>query len=166
MTSIFNDRLEGRFLKPIRLIECDQHISNFSGFSILALDCLIIETLRQFYDGTDESKNVGNSFINFLTNSEFFKTCFSKATAQIFYRHFRNGLLHQAQTKKKSLIRIGQKSMVVKVNDGLIVDRKLFHSGIEDEINQYQHRLHDSENKDLRENFIKKMNYICNLQNS
>lgn len=77
MTIIFNDRLEGRFLKPIRLIESDQRISNFSGFSILALDCLIIETLQQFYDDTDESESVGNSFTNFLTNSEFFKTFFN-----------------------------------------------------------------------------------------
>lgn len=56
--------------------------------------------------------------------------------------------------------------MVVKVDDGLIVDRKLFHSGIESETNQYQHRLHDGKNKALRANFIKKMNYISNLQNT
>ncbi|HSI24411.1 MAG TPA: hypothetical protein VK952_02205, partial [Methylotenera sp.] len=66
MVVIFYDRLEGRFLKPIRLIENDMNIGMFSGFSILALDCLIIETLQQFYEGTIQSKNVGDSFKNFL----------------------------------------------------------------------------------------------------
>ncbi|MEX2478912.1 MAG: hypothetical protein WD357_10775 [Gracilimonas sp.] len=49
MVDIFNERLESRFLKPIRLISSDKRIGNFSGFSIMAIDCLIIETLNQFY---------------------------------------------------------------------------------------------------------------------
>ena len=56
MTNIFNDRIEGRYLKPIRLIASDSDIGEFSGFSILAIDCLIIETLNQFYLGLDETR--------------------------------------------------------------------------------------------------------------
>lgn len=44
---IFEDRIEGRFLQPIR-----STISNrWSGFAVLALDALLVETLQQFWEG-------------------------------------------------------------------------------------------------------------------
>jgi len=46
---IFKDRIEGRFLTHIDLIEKQSSI--LSGFVILSLDCLLIETLEQFYKG-------------------------------------------------------------------------------------------------------------------
>jgi len=73
MVEIFEDRIKGRFLKPISLIENDHNIGEFSGFSILALDCLIIETLNQFYSGTDETEGAHDkAFWKFFKNSEFF----------------------------------------------------------------------------------------------
>ena len=164
MVVIFYDRLEGRFLKPIRLIENDMNIGMFSGFSILALDCLIIETLQQFYEGTIQSKNVGDSFKNFLLQSKFFKFNFDKTKARTFYLDFRNGLLHQAQTKNRSLIQIKPKNMVTEIEGGLIINRKLFHRAIEDEINNYKKLLISGEDKIKRKNFIKKMNFICNCK--
>jgi len=167
MIKIFKNRLEGRFLEPIRLIAADQKIGKFSGFSILALDCLIIETLVQFDAGKDDTKGEGEtSFVSFLTTKDNFKDFFNKEKAKIFYYHFRNGLLHQAQTKKKSLIKIGQESMVSKVStnlhEGLIVDREKFHEAIEKEIKRYMDLLTNGDT-DLRNNFVKKMNFICNL---
>ena len=64
MVKIFKDRIEGRFLKPIRLIAADLDIGEFSGFSILALDCLIIETLNQFYHGIDETEGKHDEFFS------------------------------------------------------------------------------------------------------
>jgi hypothetical protein len=56
LVKIFSDRLEGRYLEPIKLIlEGDSKISEFSGFSILTLDCILIETLNQFYNGINET---------------------------------------------------------------------------------------------------------------
>ena len=51
---IFEDRVEGRFLKQIEILagKNDGKIREFSGFAIIALDCLLIETLRQFYRGS------------------------------------------------------------------------------------------------------------------
>ena len=66
MVEIFRDRIEGRFLKPIRLIAEDRDIGEFSGFSILALDCLIIETLNLFYSGLNETEGAHDkAFWNF-----------------------------------------------------------------------------------------------------
>jgi hypothetical protein len=169
MVEIFKDRIEGRFLKPIRLIANDRDIGGFSGFSILALDCLIIETLNQFYSGFDETKGLHEeAFWNFFKNSEFFKDHFpQEKKAFIFYRHIRCGILHQAQTKKKSVVRINQEAMIQSVegdiSESLIVDRSKFHDAVENEISSYMKRLKKGggENAELRSNFVKKMNFIC-----
>lgn len=101
MVEIFRDRIESRFLKPIRLIAEHHDIREFSGFSTLALDCLIIETLNQFYSGLDETEGVHDkAFWNFFKSSEFFKNHFSRKKAFTFYSHYRCGILHQAQRRK------------------------------------------------------------------
>jgi hypothetical protein len=168
MVEIFKDRIESRFLQPIRLIANHRDIGEFSGFSILALDCLIIETLNQFYSGLDETQGAHDiAFWNFFKNSEFFKDHFSRKKAFTFYSHYRCGIMHQAQTKKKSVVRIDQSTMIQSVendiSEGLIVDRSKFHGAVEREISSYIERLKDGSGKnfELRSNFVKKMNIIC-----
>ena len=170
MVNIFGDRMESRFLRPIRLIANDCHIGEFSGFSILALDCLIVETLNQFYSGLNETEGKHETaFSKFFKNSDFFKDHFSEEKALIFYRHFRCGILHQAQTKKKSLVRVDQDTMIQSVEKdvsrGLIVDRVLFHNALEQEVSSYMEKLRKGgdENRELRANFVKKMNIICDV---
>lgn len=172
MVEIFQDRMEGRFFIPIRLIANDCAIGEFSGFSILALDCLIIETLNQFYSGLDETEGQHKmAFWKFFKNSDFFKGHFSRKKAFTFYSHYRCGILHQAQTKKKSVVRIDQSTMIQSVgkdiSEGLIVNRALFHKALEQELSSYMERLRlkrgGNENCELRANFIKKMNIICGI---
>ena len=45
---IFIDRIEGRFFKQIDILSNDY---NQNGFSIMALECLLIETFAQFLKG-------------------------------------------------------------------------------------------------------------------
>lgn len=169
---IFYDRIESRYLKPVRYIANDNEIGEFSGFSILAIDCLIIETLNQFYNGLDETEGEHwKAFWYVFKNSRHFEPSFTRQRAEIFYKHFRCGILHQAQTKANSVIRICRPKMIEEVNpgkisDGLIVDREKFHKALESEIDDYKQKLISSapEHKTLRDNFIKKMNYICNLK--
>jgi hypothetical protein len=167
MINIFYDRIESRYLKPVRLIARDNEIGEFSGFSILAIDCLIIETLNQFYLGVDETVSPHKmAFWNFFQNSDHFKNHFSQIKAFTFYSHYRCGILHQAQTKLKSVVRIDQKEMIqtvtARVSDGLIVDRSRFHSALEDEIASYTQKLKNGD-VNLRANFVTKMNIICGL---
>ncbi|MDD4735725.1 MAG: hypothetical protein PHP44_06435 [Kiritimatiellae bacterium] len=170
MVAIFEDRLRGRFLTPINLISKDRSIGEFAGFSILALDCLLIETLQQFYCGRDKTEGKHwESFWLFFQNSEFFRANFNRRTAETFYSHFRCGILHQAQTKGKSVVRMDQNTMIRPVEDqinkGLIVDRCRFHKALEDEVAAYTDRLrsHGEANEELRRNFIRKMNFICGI---
>lgn len=115
MVDIFFDRIESRYLKPIRLIAKDNELGEFSGFSILAIDCLIIETLSQFYNGHDETTGEHRqAFWKFFKQSDHFKNHFSRKKAFTFYSHYRCGILHQAQTKSKSVVRIDQKEMETK----------------------------------------------------
>ncbi|MFH0783008.1 MAG: hypothetical protein V2B20_13815 [Pseudomonadota bacterium] len=168
-TNIFFDRINGRFLKPIDLISSDKTINEFCGFSTMAIDCLLVETLYQFYNGIDETSGRHDmAFWKFFRESDFFKTEFIRRKAFIFYGHFRCGILHQAQTKNKSIIRINRDKMIEYVNpadpsSGLVVDRKRFHKAITDEISSYIDKLKSTapENKNIQNNFIKKMNYIC-----
>ncbi len=168
---IFLDRIRGRFLIPVEVIENhpDDNVSWFSGFAILALDCLIIETLHQFYNGLNETTGEHKqAFWNFFHASVHFNE-FTEDTAHIFYSHFRCGILHQAQTKKQSKVRFAEDRMVQLVNQnnlqaGLIIDRKMFHKALCKEIEDYATRLrnpsspHDYE---LRVKFKDKMRFIA-----
>lgn len=85
MVAIFNDRLHGRFLEPIELIEKDGNIGEFAGFSIMALDCLLVETMNQFYQGLDETpSNHQKQFWKFFRASEYFKSNFTKKASDTF----------------------------------------------------------------------------------
>lgn len=169
---IFLDRLEGRFIRPIQAIRrhLERQIAEFSGFAIVAIDCLVIETLIQFRRGEPEtSGSHADAFGEFFLQSRHFQNSFdTMQKAHIFYGHFRCGILHQAQTKRLSRIRYGVGTMVQpaipgNLEEGLILDRELFHKALLREINDYADCLRTpkrGEDKLLRRNFARKMNYI------
>lgn len=166
--SIFQDRLNGRYLKPIEFIERDQDIGQFAGFSIMALACLLVETLNQFYQGVDETPNDHKrQFWIFFRESENFRSHFIKRTSDMFYSHVRCGLLHQAQTKGATIIRADRNTMIEPIRrgskDGIIVDRVHFLAALKKEIGDYVLKLtpEKSTNTADRENFVRKMWYIC-----
>ncbi|NQZ03500.1 hypothetical protein [Idiomarina sp.] len=168
MVAIFKDRINGRFLGPIQLIEEDSKIGRFAGFSIMALDCLLVETLNQFYQGLDETpKDNRKQFWHFFRGSEHFRQSFTRKVSDIFYSHVRCGLLHQAQTKKGTLIRTDRDRMIDSApgggNEGIIVDRVRFHGALKQEISDYTRRLEgcEEDGPNLRKNFVMKMQYIC-----
>ncbi len=168
---IFDNRIYGRFLAPVDAIanHHDAMIRWFSGFTIIAIDCLLIETLYQFYNGVDET-NIDHqkAFWHFFRDSAHFKPHFTRKKAYKFYTHFRCGILHQAQTKIKSKIRLFQDTMVqlIDPNDidqGLIIDREKFHQALHDEINDYMTKLRNPktpEDHAIRKKFVRKMSYI------
>ena len=169
---IFLDRVRGRFLKPVDAIRhhSDPDIAEFSGFSIMAIDCLLIETLAQFRSGNDQTPRPHvAAFAQFFRESAHFRVHFdTEQKAQVFYSHFRCGILHQAQTKRSSLIRYGLAKMVQltvpgDVEQGLLIDRELFHAALINEIRDYSACIRYAKNDDdvlLRKNFVRKMAYI------
>lgn len=142
----------------------------FSGFAIMALDCLLIETLEQFYKGkirTGQGMDE-KSFFDFFQRSSKLKIFFdSQDKATIFYTQIRCGLLHQAQTKKKSTIHIRNEAMLQWVNpqnfeEGIKIQRRLFHDEIVDIYNSYVNKLKDPSSLNLKRKFQRKMDFIVN----
>lgn len=164
---IFQDRISGRFLNQVKLIENN----TFSGFAVMALDCLLIETLNQFWFGIDDTNECyrsrnWQSFRDFFKRSNHFYTFFPDDVSKVFYNQVRCGLLHQAETKQGTLINFKKSTMVNKIDPldiskGLEVNRKLFHAALIQEFEDYCKKLLDSNESTMRENFIKKMNSIC-----
>lgn len=109
-----NIRFESRYFKFIKLLQPKL----YSGFIVLAIDCMVIETLAQFYLGTHDLRGVSRKrFIDFLYKGSSFKNYFDEHTAELFYDHVRNGIVHQTETKSDTLIRIDQPFMVQKICD-------------------------------------------------
>jgi len=158
---IFRERIRERFLAPIRRIEkCD-----YAGFAVVALDCLLIEMLQQFREGSNRTP-AGESktfFVKFLTETSF-GDYFDKRKAELFYRQIRCGILHQAELRGSSKVLIDDDLPLVKYSDdnkGLIVNRQLFHEQLVRVFEAYVADLLQPVNGDVRERFIKKMVSVC-----
>jgi hypothetical protein len=157
--AILNDRVNGRFFNVVRKIQ----VEDFSGFAVLALDCLLIESLQQFKEGVDTTPNGkgGEFFEKFLTKTSF-GNYFDSVTALKFYQQFRCGILHQAEIKKTSKVhRYGELVRPSSDGEGLIINRKKFHSELRRAFSEYLRELRQGSDPLLRKSFAKKMGYIC-----
>lgn len=162
---IFKDRIEGRYLNLIQKLISDSNTEevfvSFS-FSIMALNCLLIETLQQFYKGTDETKGKNEvAYTKFLTSYEPFKSEFSKKTAEAFYKDVRCGILHQAQTKRNTQLTLHGNKIIEEIKNGIKVDVEKFYELVKKAIEIYINKILDNREIELKKNFINKMNYIA-----
>lgn len=187
---IFNDRMQGRFLKQIKVLDenPDREIACYSGFAIMSLVCVFIETIDKFWMGKTDSnlkvntwslvdyflnkgKNMDSgtsSFYRFFKKSKFLGDFFnSRDKAYVFYRDFRCGLIHKNKTKGESLIHIKKGSKCVEwidksnYNKGLIINRKLFVEEIISIYDTYIESLKNINQKStLKNNFKKTMDEI------
>lgn len=160
---IFEDRIRGRFLEPISRME--EYV--YAGFAILALDCLLIETLQQFREGKPQTPR-GKSqeyFVRFLTETSF-SEWFTKEKAKMFYEQIRCGILHQAEVGGNSRVLIRESISLANLTEdsrGLVINRKLFHQQLLKEFETYTSKLRDSSGQELRAKFKRKMDYTCGL---
>lgn len=160
---IFEDRFQRRYFDPIGILMGDV---NRNGFAIMALLCLLIETLYQFRDGLTAAQPGKNreSYVNFLRLN--LPDVFDRAQkAECFYGDIRCGILHSAQTKNGSQLTFG-KNYTVELFEGkkIRVDVRNLADRIWDYYMEYKGRLLNPEEVYLRENFIKKMKHICRFE--
>jgi hypothetical protein len=166
---IFRIRIEKRYFEPVKIIiQNDSTRNPIYGFTVLAIDCLLIETLQSFKEGwpdTYSKEKQKKVFFNFLTSTKSFKSHFDKEKAIIFQDHYRNGILHQGEIKYNSIVTTSNKESLVSwnpTNKEMIINRKIFHDLLLKEFNNYIDQLKNGDLK-LRKNFITKMNYICRV---
>src|SRR6266446_2517167 len=164
--SIFEDRFRGRYFDAIDQISTLE----FSGFAIMSLLCLLIETLEQFHRGEDEtpSRKQVKYFSAFLKRTAFSKYFDNSNKREAFCRMIRNGLLHQAEVKGASriLTRTGTPLVVYKSDPpGLEINRGKFYVLMEKVFRTYVKQLRNANptDKALRDNFRNKMNFICRV---
>ena len=155
---IFRDRITGRFLDQIHFLSTD---CNKNGFAIMAIECLLIETLAQFRNGLDDTVGVSaRVYSDFLYHD--LGICPVRSLATRFYRNIRCGILHQAQTKPQRGLTFGGSTAMELHNDFLMVSVDRFVEAVDVYFSEYCSDLLDPANYELRINFIKKMNFICN----
>lgn len=161
-------RLNERYIEPVEiLIDSEKEktaVDKKFGFTILAINCLLAETIQSFYEGITESKGKSRKiFVRFLMERDGFKNHFSTSgDAMKFYENFRCGILHQGQTFGDTKIwTIGQ--LIQKQGEYIIVNREEFHEKIKQELNIYLTELRKRQNHVLLNNFKKKMDFICNV---
>ena len=96
---MFKDRQKTRYLEHIDVLISRKT----SGFAVLSLDCVLVETLQQFRNGAKKTPDgkVKQYFIDFLTGTAFAQH-FTEQTAKIFYTEIRCGLLHQSEAEGTS----------------------------------------------------------------
>lgn len=163
---IMEKRLNERFIEPAdKLIELELGIKAVDkkyGFAILALDCLLCETIQSFYEGvgnsTGKSKNLFKEFLNSrIEFKAFFK---NDSERENFYINFRCGILHQAQTSSNTKVwSVGR--LIIKSGKFVIVNRQEFHSKIKKELKHYVNEIIKKQNHQLMDNFKIKMDFIA-----
>ncbi len=161
---IVEARIYERFIGPVDHLIAAEEAKPIAerrfGFTVLAVDCLLVETLGAFVEGlTDTIGQSGPTFCKFLTTRPGFKNDFTPDLAKRFYREFRCGILHQAE--------IGGDSKVWSVGpllhyngNRIIVNRNKLHDLLKAEFQGYLAELRDPAQAELRNNFRKKMNFI------
>ena len=162
---ILEARIKGRYLDPgDMLIAAEKEIGPANrrfGFTVLAIDCLLIETFQAFVEGRKHTKyHSKQMFRNFLVTRPSFSKHFSQQLADRFFDDFRCGILHQAETPRESLVwSIGP---LLKL-DGtkMTINRTEFHEALKLEFVSYLSDLGDPQNAELRRHFRVKMDHIC-----
>ncbi|HEX8334671.1 MAG TPA: hypothetical protein VF622_18750 [Segetibacter sp.] len=167
---IIKDRFESRFINPVSALiyHNDAAIKRNCGFVVMSIDCLLIETLNQFFLGlrkTNDKYYPGNTNPNYKWNWQAFRDFFTYSTffpafkadeklTEEFFSQVRCGLLHQAESKFNSLINLKHAEMVIPIVEGdwrkgIVINRNLFHHAVKNEFEKYLSDLNDPESKNI-----------------
>lgn len=163
--SVLESRIRERYIAPADFLVAAEKdtlpIERRFGFAVLAIDCLLVETLGAFLEGLEDTKRRSEDiFCKFLTTRPQFRNDFSRPLAEQFYDEFRCGVLHQAEVRGNGKVwSVGP--LIQKVGDSVIVNRNAFHERLNAEFTAYLQELGDHTNSQLRLDFRKKMNFIA-----
>jgi hypothetical protein len=149
------------------------------GFAIIALCCLLIETIQGFREDPPAVATVPGSctypsglcikpppgtnqqFIRFL-NRPAFGNAFDGKVAKSFAWGIRNGILHDAETRKWVIWReLPMGKIVAQEDDGYALNRSLFYAAVKKEFESYLLERRNPANTDLRQRFKEKMDDLC-----
>jgi hypothetical protein len=150
------------------------------GFAIMALCCLLAETLQSFREKPNKAArsvgpceypngqcirpgpNMTDQFKKFLKRPAFCHAFDDDKLSTAFIRGVRNGILHEAETRDWVIWRNEPSGCIVgSRGKGYAVNRGEFYRALKCEFNTYLKELDDTDNTQLRKRFVKKMNDIA-----
>lgn len=169
--AIFEARMRRRFFAPVdALIEFEEgRTEKTFGFAILAINCLVIETLQGFREGIINHNGKSKSlFIRFLTEWDVFKSCLpepadAEKLAERVYLDCRCALLHSGATDGQ--LRVGVSGPAFRFNDGHVqsINRTSLHENLKRAFEGYLAGLRAADGVVLRRYFKKKMDAISGV---
>lgn len=149
------------------------------GFSIMALCCLLIEALQNFRERVAHEhpsrpcdyptgrcirppSGTNEQFRRFLRRPAFAEAFSNEKTTRDFMNGIRNGILHQAETRKWIIRRDEPKGKIVETRDGgrYILNRTVFYERLKEEFKSFLCELRDPDGMQLRLHLKKSMNDI------
>jgi hypothetical protein len=149
------------------------------GFAVIALCCLLIETLQGFREAPPSAVNpagpctfppgpcikppagTNQQFIKFLRRPAF-GGAFNGDVAKKFAAGIRNGILHEAETRKWVIWREEPTDEIAaQEGDGYALNRSVFYQAVKKEFESYLRELRDPANKERRQRFKAKMDDLC-----
>lgn len=151
------------------LIGLQERCDQTHGFVVLAIDCLLIETLQGFRKGlADHTGQSVDLFTGFLKNWELFKQCVpdeAKAgkLARLVYKDCRCALLHSGSTGNGLIVGVSGPAFAFKGGGALKINRTALHEGLKANFEAYLAELIAPEGEKLRQNFKKKMDAVCGV---
>lgn len=187
--NIFEKRIETKFFEPLKQLK--KHGNNEgSGFSMVAIECLLIELFAAFREGktfnhryskeknppTYQYGDCQSLYVDFLTKIYPFNSQFSSDLEKIkndvnffsaskFYTEVRCGLLHEGKTKGKWTINLKKSDepkdiFLKKEVNKLKIFRTALLRKIEEYLALYIKDLKKPENEGLRKHFARKMDNL------
>lgn len=153
---IVEDRIEGRWLRWID--EICKH--RFSGFAVLALDCIVLESMWGFMHGEAAPRRGEQQvYRDILTGSAF---GWSAAQSEDFRLFVRNGVMHDAETRSGWVVeKMIPKDAIVKQNarGQYVLNRTKFHEALRSVFEAWIEKLRAGD-EDLRKNMRNRMKKI------
>ncbi|MGH6890260.1 MAG: hypothetical protein ACREHF_13875 [Rhizomicrobium sp.] len=195
--AVFQRRITERYINCIEsLIDVDSHLDvevppeaswNYPlpddtnkaavvpGFSIVALCCILADTLQSFRekaksvqleeaeckypDGSCVRPSTTNQFKTFLKRPGFRGAFDDEKVAQSFVSGIRNGIFHEAETRDWVIWRDEPVGSIISTREqGYVLNRSLFYEAIGQEFQRYLDDLRNPTNDKLRPRFVEKMN--------
>ena len=163
--SALSRRIAERFLRPMHdLARFDRQdeLPNRPGFAILALDCLLIDTIQSFREGRVGTGEVSpaHSFRMFLSSERF--RDFTSTDRKDFFHYVRNGILHNGETRKNWKVRIDTTRLLERTATTRTINRRLFHAAVIREWRDLHHELTCGKS-DTRTHFLRRMDSMAEL---
>jgi hypothetical protein len=165
---MLHDRIQSRFLQPVdHLKNAPQSTDLGFGFAMLALDCLLIDTIQSFREGRlkGNEARTARAFVDFFrASTRFGSPIWSRRLIDEFFDAIRCGLMHDGETRKGWRLRRRHETAIVERSDeGYVLYRDNFHDALKAEFETYKEELSAGRTPALRENFLIRMDAICDL---